>query len=156
MRNVGPLLVTFGMLVVIFGIGFLLYAWGSQGTFEEYLENGKEAEASITEKWEERSGRSRNYYVRVSYFDKSVLEGGTLYFADAQVVGFLWDDLEVEQEVRILYLPDNPEENVVLKQSTDPKNFAPIERYSFGGYTLLVGGIMFLAGLVFVRLNKRK
>jgi len=155
MKNAAPLLKVFGFLVIFFGLMFLLYAWGSQANYQKFLSEGKEAEGTIIEKWNERSGKSRYFYVRVSFSDKSIMEGGQLYFARAEVTGSLWEDLETNEKVTILYLPEDPEEEVVLKISTEPKNLAPIETYDFAYYTMGLGLLMFIIGFIVGKIQKR-
>ena len=118
------------------------------------MERGIETEANITGK-DYRSGKTRSYYAELSFFDKPLTEGGKLYLTKADVLGALWNDIEPGQKVQIYYLPENPEENVILKMSTDPENFAPVERYSFGQNTILLGFLLFAVGFIGGKLQKK-
>lgn len=121
----------------------LLLAYLGQSTLREYRQNGVSGKAHVISKGE-GSSQLEPYCIKVGFFDKSILEGGTLYMPEIceLVSGPVWASYEPEDEIAIVFLPEDPEEKAILQDSLDPANLALIHKYVTGLVVLAVGGIL--------------
>ena len=123
----------------------LLFAYLSQSTIREFRRNGVPVDARVVHKWE-RSSEFAPYCIQVSFFDKSILEGGTLYMPEIceLVSGPVWASYEEDDRIEVVVL-ETDKEKAILLDSMDPANLAPIHKYVSGLVALSLG--IALAGL---------
>jgi hypothetical protein len=121
----------------------LLLAYLSQSTIREYRQNGVSVQARVISK-EKGSSQLEPYCIKVGFFDKSILEGGTLYMPEIceLVSGPVWASYEPDDDIAIVFLPEDPEGKAILQDALDPANLALIHKYVTGLVVLAAGGIL--------------
>lgn len=123
---------------LIAALGLLLLAYLSQTTLGQFRQRGVLAGANVIEKLP-GSSQISPYCVKVGFFTGSLLAGGELFMPTTCdfISKPLWDSLNQEDKVEVLYLPDNPDK-AILKASLDPASLAPVHKYETGLIVLMV------------------
>jgi len=107
-------------------------AWSYQTDFEKYTKAGY---------------KTSSYYLKLSYFDASILEGGELYLEKVEVNAQVWKKVDIDDKVNILFLKEKPEKPT-LEISTKPENFVPFERYESAWVVLGIGIFLVSTALI--------
>ena len=134
------------------GLGFVLPLIGllltgiifiNQQTLDKYRASGVPVTGRVTEY---RVGTNSDC-IEVSYFDKSILEGGELHFAD--ICQFLdADDYRIGQRV-VVYLPEDPENNTILLDALENEYLNPAPQYTIGLLPVAAGvGLLLLRWVI--------
>jgi len=142
-QKAGSFLKSFGMISILVGLALLAFSAINQQTLIQYRERGMTTQARVTGKWNETG----DLCLGVSYFDRPLLEGGELYLIDICefIPGTIWKSLEIDSQVQVIFLPEDPAGNTILAASLEDENRAPINRFPIGG--ILVGlGMAALVG----------
>jgi len=122
---------------LIVGLGLLVLRTINLSSLNEYRNRGVTAQARVTDKWSEDDALC----LGVSYFDKGLLVGGELYITDICdfISAHVWDPLQVDSDVAVVFLPEDPANNTILAASLEDENLAPINRYPLGWIVLGLG-----------------
>lgn len=129
-RSSSPLAIL-GTTALIVGLGLLVLALMQRARIGRFRREGIEAEARVIGIYEDRDmgegvGEGANC-LEISYFDAPLLEGGELYFADICefVSPSVRRSLRRDDRVAIVYLPQTPSEDVLLKAVVE-KGASPV------------------------------
>lgn len=147
MKKVIGILLGLGIVALFVTPLFYLAAWSFQSEIEKYIEEGIKRDARIVEKYKHSGNRTQNYYVKLSYFDASMTEGGEFYMESVQVNFQVWKQINIDKKVTVLILKEKPEKPM-LELSTKPENFVPFEQYTTTWVTL--GTAIFLISTAIV------
>ena len=118
---------------MIVGLGFILVAAINHQRLETYRIEGIAVEARVTEKSSDGDG-----CVKVSFFDKDLLDGGELYLTEICefVTDDLWNATRKGSHEMVVYLPTDPQNHTIFAASLE-KNQLPT--FSIGGILIGVG-----------------
>jgi hypothetical protein len=143
-----------GVTACIIAPALLLYAFLTQSEIRAYRQEGVPAEARVIElnrslpfSFSRYFRPVTNYSLEVSYLTTSILNKGDVTFAtiDELVSPSEWEALQAGDQVDILYLPDDPKNDVVLRSSLENPRPALAERYDFAVGVFVVG-VIFIIG----------
>lgn len=147
MKTIKGICLGLGIVALCLSPMFYFVAWHYQTEFELYTNKGQEQEARIVDKIEQKGGKSTSYYVKISYFDKSILDGGEFYMPEVEVNAKVFKKVAKDDKVKILILPQKPDKPI-LELSTKAENFVPFEQYESAYFLVFLGlgllGIAFL------------
>lgn len=145
----------FGALLIITGMIFAMVAFGQAKT-QQYRETGITTTARVAGKHSRRtrqitSGGSNynfNYSLELTFFTETGTEDsnalvqiGDLVLTEIEVAKSYWNSVQEDEQIEVVYLPDNPEEDVIPKARLKEQGIHP------GVFFLLAAGC-FLAGAI--------
>jgi hypothetical protein len=135
-----------GTTILIVGVGLLVLALMQRARISRFRRDGVEAEARVISVYEDRDlgegvGEGANC-IEISYFDASLLEGGDLHFADICefVAPAVRRSLRRDDRIPIVYLPRDPEEDVLLRDVVE-NGVSPVPTV-LGILGVLFGGVL--------------
>lgn len=146
-----------GLGIVALVVAPLLYftAWSFQSDIEKYKKEGMKREARIVETEKRLGNRTQNYYLKLSYFDASITEGGEFYMESVQVNAQVWKQVKRGEEIDILILNEKPEKPMLVL-STHPENFVPFEQYISTWVTLGIAVFLISTAIILSTIFKIK
>lgn len=150
MKKLIDIFVGLGIVSLFITPLFYLLAWHYQATFATYQSEGIKRKAGVADKSSRSGGKTTNYYVKVTYFDRSIRENGQFYMEEVEVNAKVWKKVKEGTQVKILLLQDKPDKPI-LELSTLSENPVPFEQYSSGHFTLM----LCLLALIFSRFSKK-
>ena len=144
---------TIGIIFVLFGILFILLAWGGHFQSKKVIDKGGRAIAHITDKKIERSGRSYkdtgstdfNVYYTFETKDGKAMAGRYPIRKET------WYNLKIGDSIEVAYDFDNPNYSFPVSEDSLASSVMPAALSVFGLISIFVGGILFLGRLPFNR-----
>jgi hypothetical protein len=129
-----------GFAILLIGLATLALTAINQHTLNLYRIRGVTAQGRVVGRWEDDG----DYCVEVSYFDKDILEGGELYFAEICefISQEIWDASHYDSRVEIVFLPKNSERNTILAASLENEQLSPQYQYQLFGPITGVGMLL--------------
>lgn len=155
MKKLQSILFGLGIIAIFISPFFYLLAWHYQTKFAKYREKGIERNASVANKNSRSSGKTSNYYVKITYFDADIRENGKFYMEEVDVNAKVWKKVREGDKIPILILKDTPDKPL-LKSSTLPENHVPFEKYNTAYFTFMLGSTFCIIGLFLYKMNNKR
>jgi len=144
---------TIGIIFVLFGILFIVLAWGGHFQSKKVIDKGGRATAYITDKKIERSGRSYkdtgSTDFNVYYTFKS--KDGKAMAGRYPIRKETWYSLKTGDSIEVAYDFDNPNYNFPAGEGTLVSAGMPVALSVFGLISIFVGGFLFTGKRPFKR-----
>ncbi len=153
-------------LLFIGGIWFLS-AHSFQSDAAEYKKNGITVTGTVQKGESTRVKRVTSYDLYVSYNESNekrkeiniltdeIPDGYfnmKYVYAECKLMsGKVYNMVNIDEKVDVIFLPENPKENTILALSIMDANITPIHREGIAQVLLAVGGAMMLAGILMRR-----
>jgi hypothetical protein len=143
-------LLSISVALFIIASALILLAYINQSTLDRYRREGVEVEATLLGKVDDGS-----YCLRVSYFTSSVLEDGELVLTTIcdYISKSLWDSLQEDQRIDVVFLPDDLAEDTLLKASLDSSKLIPLRGYLPGLILMLIAASLLSLRWVLLRMS---
>ena len=152
-----------GFVFLFIGGLWALSASSFQSDATEYRENGITVKGTVKSGESMGHGRKASYDLVVRYklkkeneqkldISKGIIP--TFSMSDYKTVecqlmsGNVFDMLHLDDEVDVIYLPENPEENTILAMSILEENVTPIHKMGIAQIMLIGGAVMMLIGFL--------
>jgi hypothetical protein len=150
-QKISSSLQIFAVTAIIVGLALLALRAINLFSLNDYRKRGILTQARVTHKWEETD----SLCIGVTYFDKDLLEGGELYLTEVCdfVSNEVWNSLQVDSQIQVVFLPKDPANNTILAVSLGDENLATINRYPIGGIMLGLGIAALIGSFIFMRIN---
>lgn len=142
-----------GPIFILFGLLFVILAWGGHFQSKKVMNEGGRAVAKITDKKTERSGRSYkdtggtdfNVYYTFETKDGKAMAG--LYPIRKE----RWDSLRTGDSIEVAYDYDNPNYNFPVGEGSLVSAGMPIALSIFGIISIFVGSLLYRGKSLFKR-----
>ena len=136
---------TISIIFVLFGILFIVLAWGGHFQGKKVIDKGGRAIAHITDKKIERSGHSYkdtgstdfNVYYTFETKDGKTMAGRYPIRKET------WDSLKTGDSIEVAYDFDNPNYSFPVSEGSLDSQGMPIALSVFGLISIIVGGLLY-------------